>query len=499
MTFVLAASCGGPAAVRPEPGAPRAPIAAAPKPTSAVTTAPRPLPTLEGLRDLGATLAYDVQVAFNDDTVFFRLSFRSNRGDRHDFYRFVGGEWQKEGGSRRDGAATLAGDGAQGELGQHSTFYESRTTFLVNDPSRAVRVKRFGKSGCYLACHDRARHMPAWRSAHGFVTKWVAPADATAATGSALDLWHWRASRSNPLGMADDQSVAIKAAPIAGEDGGRRHDAGTRPYTMNELVGGHPQLAFDPASTFGAYAQPASAFWTTPFVHLARPAGAALGTSVLATTTSYDDAITAGWKPREGDWIPRRVLDAPSGSRADIRAAGTRFVPDSIDADEGTWIVELQRALVTGNPDDVDLVAGRTYEVGFAVHSHHNTSRDHWVSLPQTLSLGGAAANVAAIRVPGNGRYPRPDFTDTTRFPITRLVLFQPGAASWEFLTNQDAGKTFTDPATGKVVASTHGGAAGIADGKACQDCHDATGERLPLAVLSKRRGGVFSPTPLLK
>ncbi|MBI2392985.1 MAG: hypothetical protein HYV09_25605 [Deltaproteobacteria bacterium] len=463
------------------------------------TKATRPQPALEGLQDLGATLAYDVQTAFNDDTIFFRLSFRSNRGDRHDFHRFVGGKWQKEGGSRRDGAATLAGDAAQGELGQHSTFYESRTTFLVNDPSRAIRAKDFGKHGCYLTCHDGARHMPAWQSSHGFVTKWVAPSNATAATGSALDLWHWRAARSNAIGMADDQSIVVNAAPVAGENGGRRHDAGTKPYGFNELVDGHPEHVFDPGTTFGAYAQPASAFWTTPFVHLARPAAAGLGTSVVPTAMKYTDAVAAGWTPREGDWVPRRILDAPTGSHADIHAAGTRFVPDAIDSDEGTWIVELQRALSTGNADDVDLVAGQTYEVGFAVHSHHNTSRDHWVSLPQRMSLGPAGADLVAIRVAGKGRFPRPDFADGARFPITRLVLFQPGVASWEFLTNQDAGKTFSEPATGKVVASAHPGSVGIGEGKACRDCHDVTGERLPLAVLSKRRGGVFGPTPRMK
>lgn len=52
----------------------------------------------------------------------------------------------------------------------------------------------------------------------------------------------------------------------------------------------------------------------------------------------------------------------------------------------------MQRLLDTGELDDIALVPGNTYEAGFEVHLWEYTTRDHYVSFPQTVSLGGAGA-----------------------------------------------------------------------------------------------------------
>jgi hypothetical protein len=56
-----------------------------------------PPPTLTGhLPGGGGTvLPYDVQAAFNEDTFFWRLTYRGNEGKRHGYYRYTGGKWVK--------------------------------------------------------------------------------------------------------------------------------------------------------------------------------------------------------------------------------------------------------------------------------------------------------------------------------------------------------------------------------------------------------------------
>ena len=79
--------------------------------------------------------------------------------------------------------------------------------------------------------------MPEWVSANGHDGKYIDPAEATgSASGDpVLDLWHWRAARSNPIGRADDQHViALNFVPNDGngsDDGGRKGDGGSSVFT----------------------------------------------------------------------------------------------------------------------------------------------------------------------------------------------------------------------------------------------------------------------------
>jgi hypothetical protein len=65
--------------------------------------------------------------------------------------------------------------------------------------------------------------------------------------------------------------------------------------------------------------------------------------------------------------------------------------------DAGTWTVVLSRPLQAGGHHK-DLVAGKTYNIGFAVHNNHTDHRYHHVSLEYTLSLDGGGADLVASR-----------------------------------------------------------------------------------------------------
>lgn len=471
-----------------------------------------PLPTLEGHipGGHGYILAYDVQAAYNNDTFFWRVSYRGNEGKRHEYIRYTGGAWQREGGDRRDAQATIDGDPDQGDQTINSTIYEQRTTIMVNDPNAATAVTDFDKYGCFLTCHDDSRHMPEWTAANGHDGKYILPsyAPGVAAGEPVLDLWHWRGARSNPIARADDQNILSldfpAVAKTGGDDGGRKGDAGTGVFTSNGVTGGNPDFVIDPTSAWGQFTFLWDDFWMTPFYYFTRPDAEQFGpTAPNPVTLDWATATAMGYTPMEGDVVPRRILRAGAGSRADVTAHGTVFIPESPDGSLGVWHVQMQRLLDTGNPDDIPLVDGNTYDVGFEVHLWEYTTRDHYVSFPMTLSLGTGTGDVDAIDVGGSGTFPLPDWQDTATIPVTRIYLFQPGISSWEFLTDANTAKTYTDPVTGLPVDQNHAGAGAITSGsQACADCHrvreqDAGGGSGSMEMLTRQRGGIWSDTPV--
>ncbi len=467
-----------------------------------------PTPTLVGHNgDHGSILPYDVQAAYNDDTFFWRLTYRGNEGVRHQYLRYTGGAWQKEGGDRRDAQATIDGDADQGDTNILSTIYEQRTSIMVNDPNAAVNVEDFDRFGCFLTCHNDSRHMPEWTSANGHDGKWVDPSHMTGGASSgdvALDLWHWRGARSNPIARADDQNVrTLDWASVTrtdGDDGGRRGDSGQSVFFNQGITDGNPDYLMDPATTWGQYTFAWSDFWLTPFYYMTMPNAAVLGPTA-PNPGALPWARVTGYTAMEGDTVPRRILRAGEGSRADITAFGTTFTPDAIGS-LGVWKVQMQRALDTGNGDDVAFVRGQTYEVGFEVHLWEYTTRDHYVSFPVTMSLAtGTGADIEAVYTPGSGPYDLPNWDDVSTYPSTRLYLFQPGINTWEFLAgeNETAGVVYTDPVTGTAVDQSHGGAGAVAAGTTgCTGCHTVRAADGPnsMEVRGRQRGGVWAPTP---
>jgi hypothetical protein len=453
--------------------------------------------------DEDRVLPYDVQAAYNADTFFWRVSYRGEEGKRHEYIRYTNGAWQREGGDRRDAQATIDGDAQQGDLTINSTIYEQRTTIMVNDPNAALNVDNFGEFGCFLTCHNDSRHMPEWVSANGHDGKYVDPAQATGSLSGdiVLDLWHWRAARSNPIGRADDQNIlALDFIPNdgdGGDTGGRKGDAGQSVFASQNIVDGNPEFVLDPNTTSGKFAFAWEEFWNTPFFYMTKPDAAQVGP--LAPNPgqlAYADAVLQGYVPTEGDTVPRRILRAGMGSRADITAYGTTFNPETPDSSIGVWNVQMQRAMNTTNPDDVVLAEGNIYEAGFEVHLWEYTTRDHYVSFPVTFSVGPGAADIQAVSVPGSGPETLPNWQE---IPKTRLYLFQPGITTWEFLTGANAGKEYVN-AQGQLVDQDHGGSGGVNGGTPCTGCHvvrSADGADA-MEDLAQQRGGIWEDTPVV-
>jgi len=404
---------------------------------------------------------------------------------------------------------------------------------MINDPNvgSTADVSDFGAFGCFLTCHNDSRHMPEWTSANGHDGKWVDPAkvDTGGAGGAAgepvLDLWHWRGARSNPIAMADDQRILAlnwTGSTSGDDDGGRKGDRDTATGSGGQAVffnqgitDGSPDFMLDPATTWGDFTFPWDDFWLTPFYYMTRENAAALGPNAPNPgIIAWADADLAGYTPDEGDTVPRRILrlddNGGTNGRVDITAYGTTYTPDTPDTGLGVWKVQMQRAMDTGHADgdDVTLVDGNTYDVGFEVHLWEYTTRDHYVSFPMTMSLATDTLDpddIEAVQIPLEaGPFGLPDWDDFDTFPSTRVYLFQPGINTWEFLdgSNEADNKVYNDPVTGEVVDQVHAGAPSVANGTPCTQCHvvriaDETAGLISMEAVAGDRGGVWTDTPV--
>lgn len=339
-----------------------------------------------------------VQAAYNDTTMFFRYRWPSAQpGIFHDVLRYQDGDWIREGravpGSQPDG------------------LHEDRVAMMLDDGS----VPEFGRYGGYITIGDGlagltdeapeevTKYLPQTRNTLG---QWDDMAGNTTLAaqrdaGYFLDLWHWRAGRSNPIGFADDQFVGNARS---GDDGRSSYgtnwdDALSRPAFM--FAGGHDTLLWDDIVA-GRVTQD-DTYSLTPAVAL-----------------PFDP--DAGWQ--DGDVVPRRTLRVPEGSRADIGVSGEGRWND------GFWDVTLSRALDTGAPaDDKILQDQGVYQVAFAIHRNATGGRWHYVSLPTTLGLD-RPGDISAIRFDGA----TPSWGDTW----TDVTLFYPGQVTWPMLNSAE-------------------------------------------------------------
>ncbi|XKE44179.1 ethylbenzene dehydrogenase-related protein [Halomonas organivorans] len=379
------------------------------------------------------TMPLQVKVAHDEERIWFRYRWPTERPHiYHDMLRYTDGEWV------RHGASTV---GPQPE-----GTYEDRVTMLVDDGG----VPDFGRYGGYVTVGDRMRffsdeapaeavathpylgetlgqtevrkHLPETRRD---VAEWDSIVDEPQladqqASGYFLDLWHWRAGRSNAVGMSDDQWV-----------GEHRHsDAGRGPYTTNwDAENARPQWMFDPEAT-GRHALR----WE----------------DVTAERVDFDglyylaESFAVPFDPdhdwQEGDVIPRRLLREGAGSRGDIRVAGDARWSD------GYWNVTLVRDLDTGQPDDKAFASQGRYDLAFAVHRNATGSRWHYVSLPYSLGLGREADILASPVAEGT-----PDWSQ----PWVDLTLYYPGQVDWPLLIGE-AHAGAEDIAAGLPVRAHH-------------------------------------------
>lgn len=332
-----------------------------------------------------------VRAAYDSESVYFQFRWATAAPRAmHTLWRYDGKQWVAWGGPKPD--ATKKGI---------APSYEDRLAVLWDDPDNVPAFDgsqaTFSQVGCWMSCHDSMRAMPRdvpksaldphpyWgqqgrkvgdirkyllisRTARDDAGAWdkVKPAaelNRLKAAGKFLDLWQWRAARSNGVGYASDDWVLEY----------RNGDAGRAPFFSRPK----PEFMYD---------EKVVGFRAIPEAELqARMGKAALieGKTAVPFDPKAPFAV--------GDLLPQYILREPQGSGADVQASG-RYA-------DGYWVVEMRRKLNTGNPDDRVLRQGKAYPIGFAIFDDTVSNRRHYVTLPLTVGLG-VDADVKAVKVP---------------------------------------------------------------------------------------------------
>jgi len=343
---------------------------------------PMPVKGKNGFVDLSVQAAYDAK------NLYLRYQWKTNSpqaGTEHQYLRFDGKEWKVWGFPRLDKVV---------QEGKQPAIYEDRMSIMIDDG----KVSGFAQQGCWLTCHDGSRDMAKMASAQDAAANPLLAAIKRSdlrkylpdtrtdpsnwktgksleeiaklkAEGKFVDLIQWRAHRSNGVAMADDGYVLEYRLADAGKDmfGGNADAQTHQPKFMwDEKKMGFKSIRADSPARKGN-------------LFLIREQNA----------VPFDP--NAGWK--EGDLIPDYILsrEDAKGSAADNNAIASWK--------DGLWTVVLTRPLGLTNADDKALQPGGVYNVGFAVHDDHITTRGHHVSFVKTLGLG-AKADIEAVKLP---------------------------------------------------------------------------------------------------
>lgn len=377
-----------------------------------------------------ATMKLNVQAAYDDTNMYWRYSWKTTDAPSitHDFLVYQDGKWVRKKGSadgaknpqlNEDRLAFLLDDGSVDgfdKYGGFMTVYSFTHGIATGKVDAEELAKVFGKD-----MEELSKMLPGtmtdindWRTYRG-----SDEVQKLREAGYFLDLWHWRAHRSNPLGYSDDQNISDK----------RGSDGGKGPYSTNfDKDAGTPKVMFDQSKT-GIAAMD----WN----RVAKGEYTQNETYFISEDTSVPYDPNHQWK--DGDAIPRRLLRIPEGSRGAIKADGKLT--------ENTWNVELTRALDSGDATgDKALKEFGRYSVAPAVHSG-TAGRFHYIGMPFTLGLG-RDADVRAAKVNG-----APDWS---AIPTQELTLFYPGVISWDYLRdpNKHAGADAINK--GEAFSSAH-------------------------------------------
>ncbi len=356
-----------------------------------------------------------VAAVYNDDDFRIHYHFDTEHPSwYHQVWRYEGGTWVRYGsggpgpdehGLYEDRISMMLDDGKVDgfdRLGGWITAHDGMRSLTSEVDAEAVSAHP--KLGRQLGRNDVRKYLPQTRITDdrkdGSWDQLVDDGDLVELQDAEvfIDLWQWRSHRSHPMGYADNNYVLHYRLSAEGDS----------MFTTNwDDDKGHPAWMFDPEQVGTS-----SLDWKAL---LAREYG-----QEDHYFLSEDNAVAFDpdhdWQ--EGDVLPQRFLQQPSGSRGAIRASG-RY-------ERGAWRVALTRSLQAPNArDSKALEHGGRYNVAFAVHSAAG-ARWHLVSLPMVLGLEVDDADIVARRIEGD--------LDHAELEWTEIEIFYPGQVTYQFL-----------------------------------------------------------------
>lgn len=255
----------------------------------------------------------ELRALYDDEHVYFLLRYKD---PTESLLRFP---WVKQ----ADGSWKQMSD--KDSTGHDNIWYEDKVALFWN-----ISQKGFEKKGCDMSCHlakdGKVEGVEDTSSGRHY----------TKDKSETLDMWHWKSTRTGPVGQADDQYV--DAGRQENKGWGRKTDTGSGGYYDNKSADGKTPAWMNGPSV-------------TAHRHLTR-----------------EDAKVAfkdNFKP--GDKINGVVARPIDGSRGDLTTRGVWK--------DGYWTLEIKRKRVTqGEQAAVQDVQfsdlGKTYHFGLTVFDH---------------------------------------------------------------------------------------------------------------------------------
>jgi len=258
----------------------------------------------------GGQTKVTLQALHDGNELFVKAQWLDDQQDR----RYL--PWRKVSGGWRQMATGPTG----GPLFDECRYYEDK--FALAFP--IAPDWQFDRFGCAACCHAGGGR------AYGYK-----------GSNRPLDVWHWKATRTDPVGQADDKywsEVDFQAKDV-GRHGDPKKSGG---YQKNIAESGaHP------------------AFLPRDF--------SALGGGIIPAESAVEYTEEAAAKLPEGTTVPGIVASAFVGDRGDIRCRSSHK--------DGRWTLYLRRKLDTGSPCDVKFSPGRSYP--FACAAFDRCSKRH--------------------------------------------------------------------------------------------------------------------------
>jgi hypothetical protein len=222
------------------------------------------------------------------------------------------------------------------------------------------QVEGFASMGCLALCHAGN---PEWKEPGSRMH--------TKNPGERTDEWHWKAGRSNPLGIIHDKYIDNTVDPEDVEAG--HHGDGKGFYSRNR----------NQDKTGPVYIEPA-------------PRDAADATFLFQREIAQGEAVPVAsftGAIAEGTMVPGRILDASKavGDVADPKVKGVFR--------DGYWTLEIKRALKTGSDKDVQFDPANTYRFGVAVFDNSGHEPQHAFQVGSNV-LSFAPKTAASVPAP---------------------------------------------------------------------------------------------------
>jgi len=361
--------------------------------TSAITTTGNPATGGHGQFDTGDLITISLQAAHDDTYLYMRANWAdSTENSTSNVWTYSDGAWSKSSDNEDRWFMMFPITDVVGREGK--TFAEAgcaMTCHLV-ESSQVVTNTTDALSSCGI-CHPNSDTDPGASFEHASVTEEQScsschadrefdkdGADMVSPADGAFDIWHWKAGRSAPINVAEDQNTVGPA---------KRGGDGTGLTSNNDATGGlQPLYIWTPASGKGQ-----SDIILGSKLYLD-------GGSDYTVGELWLSGELAVWDNTNSKWL---AYDTVLETETEVTLTGTLSVRRSIYRDDklvegsnkdlisdsqysnGAWTVVIKRKLNTGDSKDVIFESDNTYNFGIAVTD--NSGINHKGNSLKTLFL----------------------------------------------------------------------------------------------------------------